>query len=101
VPDGPLCVPVSLPVCTCVASPAACVLRARLVVWYSASCFEVNHALPQPSPPPSLLACRDNYWAKLLLPFAILIMGFKFSHSYPPYKRKQMLASMQQSDGGI
>jgi hypothetical protein len=54
-----------------------------------------------PPPPPSILGCRDNYWAKLLLPFAILILGFKVSHSYPPYKRKQMLASMQQSDQGF
>lgn len=73
----------------------ACVL---LAAWYSASCCAFNYAL---NPPPSILACRDNYWAKLLLPLAILILGFKFSHSYPPFKRKQMLDSMQQSDRGI
>jgi hypothetical protein len=73
----------------------ACVL---LAAWYSASCCAFNYAL---NPPPSILACRDNYWAKLLLPLAILILGFKFSHSYPPFKRKQMLDSMQQSNRGI
>jgi hypothetical protein len=73
----------------------ACVL---LAACYSASCCAFNYAL---NPLPSILACRDNYWAKLLLPLAILILGFKFSHSYPPFKRKQMLDSMQQSDRGI
>ncbi len=53
--------------------------------------------LPPPSPPPPPTPHSDSYWPKLLLPLLVLVAAIKFTHAYPPYKRKSMLAAQLQS----